>query len=120
MRPCTIAVTSTLATESTVGDVAVNDMVEEQFTWVAGIEPNAIDVPPTEVENPVPVTVTTVPPAIRPVSGTTALTTGGGPATMTFPLVSTAAQKVLLVQETELAPPDGPIAGTDHGTAGLL
>ena len=47
-----------------------------QFTLVAGLEPNAIVVPPPAVLKLVPVIVTFVPPAVGPLEGLTPLTVG--------------------------------------------
>jgi hypothetical protein len=59
-----------------VGDVAVQDVDEEQLTLLAALVPNLTVVEPGTVENPVPVRVTTVPPDVGPEVGETELTVG--------------------------------------------
>ena len=59
------------------GLVAVQVVVVEQ-TAVAATDPKCTVVPPADVLNPVPLIVTTEPPAAGPLFGSMALTAGGG------------------------------------------
>ena len=51
------------------GDRAVHEVVEEQDTEVAAVDPNTTVVPPWAVEKSVPVRVTVVPPEAGPEVG---------------------------------------------------
>ena len=59
-------VTLTLAVPDPAGDVALQEVALEQLTPVAVTLPKSTAVSPSVVENPVPVTVTEVPPAAGP------------------------------------------------------
>ena len=75
--PSTVAVTSTVPEPG--GAVAVQVVVEEQETSLAGSAPKSITVAPAVVEKPVPVMVVTVPPASNPVVGERPVTVGVAP-----------------------------------------
>jgi hypothetical protein len=57
-----------------LGEVAMQEVVEEQLTELAPVEPNSTVVEPTT--KPVPVMVTIVPPAKGPAEGLTELIVG--------------------------------------------
>ena len=67
-------VTVTSCVPVPAGEVAISDVVEVTLTAVAEVAPNLTEVP---VANPVPVTVTWVPPEAGPVLGDTPDTVGG-------------------------------------------
>jgi hypothetical protein len=71
--PPTVTFTSTVP--DPCGLFTVHDVAEVQFTPVPNVVPKAIVVPPV-VENPVPLTVTVVPPAAGPEVGLTDVTVG--------------------------------------------
>ena len=71
--PAVVNLRSTLCTDSE-GEVATHDAAEEQTTVVATTPPKLAVVEPTT--NPVPVTLTTVPPPTGPALGLTAVTVG--------------------------------------------
>lgn len=77
VAPPTVTVTSTTPAFA-LGDVAVHEVAEEHDTPVAAAEPKSTVVAPDDVENPVPVTVTVVPPAVEPDDGDTPVTVGAG------------------------------------------
>jgi hypothetical protein len=74
--PPTVTVTSTVPLPA--GLVALQLVVEPQLTPVAVLEPKRTVVAPAAGSNPVPVIVTTVPPACGPLVGLSAVTVGGG------------------------------------------
>ena len=51
------------------GDVTVHNVLVRQETFSAGVEPNVTVVVPGTVENPVPIMVTSAPPATGPDAG---------------------------------------------------
>jgi hypothetical protein len=69
-------VTRTSTVPLPAGLVALQLVVVEQETLLAGLAPNATVVAPGDVLNPVPLIVTVVPPAVEPLLGTIALTVG--------------------------------------------
>ena len=69
-----VRVTSTVPADP-LGEVTAQLVVDEQSTDVAGVTPKLAVVNPTT--KPLPVTVTTVPPARGPATGLMALTAGG-------------------------------------------
>lgn len=71
--PAVVTVTSTVPTEC-AGLVAVIDVAELTVTFVAAVVPNLTV---GEPENPVPVIVTVVPPAVDPLVGLIDATVGG-------------------------------------------
>ena len=75
LPPGVVAVTWTAPAEAE-GEVATQVVTVEQVTAVAGVVPNVTEVVADPVMNPVPVMVTTVPPARGPAVGVMAVTTG--------------------------------------------
>jgi hypothetical protein len=78
--PPAVTVTATIPPDS-AGLVAVQVVADAQFTDVPGTVPKLTVVP--VVENPVPVMVTTVLPAVGPEVGLMAVTVGGAELGMT-------------------------------------
>src|SRR5437763_1901471 len=78
VRPATVTVTSTAPLPA--GLVALQLLVDAHETAVAAAAPKRTIVAPADVLNPVPLTVTTVPPAAEPVFGDSPLTVGGSTA----------------------------------------
>jgi hypothetical protein len=73
MPPGVVTVTSTTPADSP-GEVAVHEVDDEQLTEVPDEVPNLAVLEPTT--KPVPVMVTTVPPAIGPATGVIPVTLG--------------------------------------------
>ena len=73
MPPAVVRVMSTDPATS-VGEVALHEVVEEQLTEVPAVEPNMAVVAP--VTKPVPVIETTVPANSGPAEGVTEVTVG--------------------------------------------
>jgi hypothetical protein len=71
----TLAVTSTFPALVAAGEIALHEVLEAQLTDAAARVPN-LKLVPAPVANPLPVTVTVVPPALGPESGLTPVTVG--------------------------------------------
>ena len=74
--PGVVTVTSTVPEPA--GEVAVQEVVEEQDTPVAALEPKSTVVPAVAVRKLVPVIVTEVPPVVGPADGEMPVTVGTG------------------------------------------
>ena len=73
--PATVTVTAAMPVDS-AGLTAVHEVAEAQLTPVAAVAPKSTVVEPEVVENPLPVIVTNVPPAVGPDFGLRPVTEG--------------------------------------------
>ena len=77
--PVAFVTATVTAPAAWAGLVALQVVVEAQLTAVAATAPNVAVVAPAVVLKPVPVIVTTVPPAVGPLVGKRFVTIGGAP-----------------------------------------